>query len=662
LKILIAVSVLISFQIRADNEAIDLDAIFEMSFETLMKIKVKTTSKKEENIEDSPGVVTVITSGQIKELGAKNLDDILKTVPGVFSFENYFSLSQQYSFRGNLSEDYNTKVLFMINGHPSYHTQNGTFFTDMVPIEIIDRVEIIKGPVSVLYGTNALTGVINVITKPNLKDSRKKLNVQTGSFSTLEGKFNLSEQWAEANIVLSAAIKKQQGYKNTITDQQDWQTWTGYKGGGGETVNYEEYTQVFAQINYSNWALDINYFDQDKSSKYGIMPSLYFSVPNFDIDIFSADFRYQDSYSTQLKFRYVLRLDSFDYAYTVNNYQWLDGGPLDFERKGKGNWKGKKYGAEFITDFTFKNGDIIAGFLWDEYQGDPVIFETGTWQPFVLIPEPSNNRDIAVYANARYKVLKDKLEYVIGIRNTQNKISGSHFDYRLGVIWQYSQNTTIKTLWGTSYRSANFNELNVDAPPVIIGNNQLAVEVLAGLDLSLTTHGENYLASLNYFWNETDNEISVKLNSNDIPSYQNILGKESSGIEFDFTLFFNKQVKMYARGAYIFAVKDLQSGKDISHKSIKNNYAFGVSYQLNSNLNANLNISYTGNWLSAENYWLANFNIRYQLPQLDGFELYLLAHNVFDKNYDYAQWQNWPIETIPAQVPKSITFGFSYTW
>lgn len=670
----------------AVDDKFDKNDIFNISIEELLDVKVSGVSKKKENLDKAPGVVTVITATQIKELAARNLTDVLVTIPGLFAFDNYFSLTDQFSLRGNLVEDYNTKILFLINGHPSYHTLNGTFFSDMVPIQAIERVEVVRGAVSVLYGTNALTGVINIITKQDLAENDVNVSIQAGNHGTHIGKLNLLNKWQEGQLFISAELKSSDGFNQTITAAQD-DAYISFKegfvevyaGDGGEIVLAEEHTALFAQLKHQDLDIDLSYFTQDRSQKHGILPSLYFRGKPFDVELIAADARYNYNYSENLNLRFIARFDDYQYIYTVGNYQQLDVGLADDGvREAVGEWNGQKYGAEVIADWTYDSWDLITGIMYDKYKGKRVSFETGETSAFwfspdvtginanfELIPNDSENDDTAIYTNGRYK-FSDQMEGVAGIRYTDNKASGGHLDYRIGSIYSVTENTIIKALWGTSYRSANLNEYNVSATPVIIGNPSLDFETLEGLDLALIQKGENYALTVNYYQNETDDEISTRLIQDDnvgfpVPTYTNVQGKKTRGIEFELTYLFSNDLKTYLRMSKVLDVEDLESGNDISDGTITRMQTAGLAWKVNDKLKINFNALYNGDWQNDGAYSVFSTSANYQIN--DQFDLFAEIYNLADKEFTYAIWQgNGQAERLPAGKPRTVSLGLQYNW
>jgi outer membrane receptor for ferrienterochelin and colicin len=130
---------------------------------------VTSASKQPERISDSPVAVTVITADDIRRSGATNIPDLLRSVPGLEVMEQNAS-QQNVAIRG-VNETYANQILVMVDGRPIYDTAYGNTFWNTLPLLMsqIARIEVVRGPGSALYGANAFSGVVNIITKTPLE-------------------------------------------------------------------------------------------------------------------------------------------------------------------------------------------------------------------------------------------------------------------------------------------------------------------------------------------------------------------------------------------------------------------------------------------------------------------------------------------------------------
>jgi iron complex outermembrane receptor protein len=154
----------------------------EASLEQLMNIEVTTVSKKEQKLSRVAAAIFVITQEDIRRSGARNIPDLLRLVPGMDVAQldaNGWAISAR-GFNDYLAN----KLLVMIDGRSVYDPAFGGVFWELqdVPLEDIDRIEVIRGPGGTIWGANAMNGVINIITK-RAKATRGGL-LKSGSGST----------------------------------------------------------------------------------------------------------------------------------------------------------------------------------------------------------------------------------------------------------------------------------------------------------------------------------------------------------------------------------------------------------------------------------------------------------------------------------------------
>jgi len=179
--------------------AIDIVGVssLEELYELLLNKDVTSASKSEESLFDSPLSTTVLSHDQILASGATSIEEALRLVPGLIVREKTNG-NFDVHIRGNdnlpaknmtlYSENMNTLV--MINGRPVFNYSHGGTLWETLPVgfEDIDRIEVVRGPASALYGPNALSGVINIITQTITDDSPiVSGNMQAGSLNTYVG-------------------------------------------------------------------------------------------------------------------------------------------------------------------------------------------------------------------------------------------------------------------------------------------------------------------------------------------------------------------------------------------------------------------------------------------------------------------------------------------
>src|ERR1700728_4771711 len=154
------------------------------SLEDLMDVQVTSVSKKEEKLSRAAAAIFVISAEDIRRSGATNIPDLLRMVPGM-DVAQINANTWAISARG-FNADFSNKLLVMLDGRPVYVPTFGGVYWDVldVPLEDIERIEVIRGPGGTIWGANAVNGVINIITK---KASDTQGNLASATIGNQDG-------------------------------------------------------------------------------------------------------------------------------------------------------------------------------------------------------------------------------------------------------------------------------------------------------------------------------------------------------------------------------------------------------------------------------------------------------------------------------------------
>ncbi len=201
-------------QVLAQDQPQDED-LYDLSLEELMNIPIESASKKTENLFDAPVSSYSITKDEIVNSGVTSIPEALRLCPGIVVREtsngNYdihirgFENLGKYSSTNN---QINLISLVMIDNRPIFNYNQGGVFWDALPIDLVDveRIEVVRGPTAPLFGPNAVSGVINIITrKPNTEGFAASANVVGGLPNTLIGNLAVSQKFNDKfDVTLSA--------------------------------------------------------------------------------------------------------------------------------------------------------------------------------------------------------------------------------------------------------------------------------------------------------------------------------------------------------------------------------------------------------------------------------------------------------------------------
>src|SRR3569833_1831784 len=241
-------------------------SLADMDNGDLMKVPVVfSASKLEQKSTEAPSSTTVITSDEFKRYGYRTLADVLRCVLGFF-----VSYDRNYAFLGtrgvNLG-DFNSRILLLVNGHRVNNDLNDGAFIDsafILDVDLIDRVEIIRGPGSVLYGNNAFFGVINVITREGNQINGVEGSGSYGSFDTWSGRVSVGKQFTNGlQFLLSGTLYNSDGPENLFYKQFNTPA---QNNGIAHNLDDDGAGSFFGSIKFMDFTLDGAFVDRVKGN------------------------------------------------------------------------------------------------------------------------------------------------------------------------------------------------------------------------------------------------------------------------------------------------------------------------------------------------------------------------------------------------------------
>ncbi len=211
-----------------------LSQLLDLPIDKLMEIKIYSASKKEESVFDAPLSSSVVTKDQIKKAGCTSIVEALRLVPGMIVQEQTNG-NYDVHVRGVSNVPPNALLVFfansttlvMIDNRPVYNYLHGGTFWETLPVDIndVERIEVVIGPCAAMYGPNAVSGVINIITaRPEHKGLYAVVNDQYGSYNSIISNASLGYKfndkvsaWASANF--QNRNRTQSNYYDVVTNR-----------------------------------------------------------------------------------------------------------------------------------------------------------------------------------------------------------------------------------------------------------------------------------------------------------------------------------------------------------------------------------------------------------------------------------------------------------
>jgi outer membrane receptor for ferrienterochelin and colicins len=412
---------------------------------------VWSASKHEQKTSEAPSSVSVITSDDIRKLGYRTLADILQSVSGFHT--TYDRRFRDVGARGfKIPGDHNTKILVLIDGHRMndnlFHA--GVIGSDFVlDVDLIDRVEITRGPGSCLYGAEAFFGVINVISKKAEKINGTEISAEAGSLDTYKGRVSYGKKYSDnADVLFSASGYDSKGNEKLYFKEFDNPS---TNNGVAENLDGEELSKFFFRTTFQDLTLTAAHGSQDRDRSLAVYGT-WFDKPSDAIERRSyAELKYDHSSDKDTnvfsRFYYDLSTTYLTFPYKGKRE---DGTPYV-------NYDREKYVAEWVGSelkLTRKIFDRHNVTLGAEYQynisQDINAYNEDPYDPW--LDDKNSSAIWAVYLQDELKIT-DQLILNAGLRYDHYESFGGTANPRFALIYSPKDMTTVKLIYGTAFRS-----------------------------------------------------------------------------------------------------------------------------------------------------------------------------------------------------------------
>ncbi|NCC72873.1 MAG: TonB-dependent receptor [Sphingobacteriia bacterium] len=257
LRVLLIIGIFYQFSPKGAAQNTELESLLDAGIEGLLDATVVSASRSEQQLSDVAASVQIITAKEIRERGYRALDDLLADLPG-FQFRNIQGFNSYVFQRGIPSQ--NNLILVMIDGVQVNELNSGGFYGgSQYLLENLEQVEIVYGPASALYGTNAMSGIINLITKKAKDHQGVELNAGYGSFNTFTGAGSYGYYDKEKKAGIRLAGRYFATEKTPLTGDAGDHNWT------ENLENFENNLSFDLSSEFQNFSLGMNLMNKKSS-------------------------------------------------------------------------------------------------------------------------------------------------------------------------------------------------------------------------------------------------------------------------------------------------------------------------------------------------------------------------------------------------------------
>lgn len=445
------------------------DDIDNFSLEELLNITITTAGKQAEKVSEIPASVVIVTREDIERYGYQDLAEILENIPGLYQNNDY--TSPNFGLRGFYTADPMRNVVVLVNNIPQTNGMHSAHWMSFlnIPPEAIDRIEVVRGPMSVIYGSGAFFGAINIFTNKVDEPSLHTVTVAAGTEKTIRTTVRLTGEKDDFKYALNAAYYNTEGLDVPFNKLVDHPELYGVsenpttKGMLENTYKYFNFSGTLGEVSF-----DASYVD-------GIMEDMLFLPPiekgnPFDSIAVRLGIGYEKKFSeslrSDLKFYYWRNKIGLDFNIFQKNFY----GVQRLETAG--------YNAE-LNVFVDPSPKLNLTFGFNYYKIQELhndyhypLFGLGPyWFSFA---EGDAGRVIqSLFGQMNYKI-SDKLKMVAGLRLEQNpeftirrregSVAQGNYQYtdytysdtrvelipRFALIYSLNSNHFLKLLYGTA--------------------------------------------------------------------------------------------------------------------------------------------------------------------------------------------------------------------
>ncbi len=609
------------------------DNVFDLDLNQLMQISV--ASKRIERLEDAPGIVAVITAEEIKQFGGRNLRDVLNRATSFQSVASNYAPQMSVFLRGQSTFQFDNHILYLINGKPFRDSLNGGSNSPLLqgfPIDIIERIEFIRGPGSVLYGSNAFAGVINIVTKTARDLQPLSLSGSYGSFNTKVGNATIAAYGDDWESLVAFTHLDSKGWRFRYSQPSGGGTINGYFDRDNETMG------VFAMAHRNNLTLSA-FYGEDEIANFNSASASGKSNSDFKRWIINSE--------------YILKINDIWQGETNITHNGLR------TLQGTDNNSTNDLHAEFTLrgKISDKLNTTFGGVL--------------EWHNGLLNDIGFHTQWYSAYNQIDYQ-LSDCVKLIGGMQ--WNKPTGvkQNFSPRLSAIVNLDQYWGLKIGYGEAFR-APFGAENFFQNAFISANPDLKPEIIETAEAQIFYRTLDTYFGLSYFYSEISDIITF------VPStgpaffeWVNLGEITSQGVELEGKTRLTDGLSL--SGSVSWQTNKNQNGVDDVTFTPNWMAKLGVSYDVGKGFSMGLFDSYFGNPTSVQDvnpaasglnpkpdpYHLLTFNMNLHIPTLlrkntlPDATLTIYGDNLLDEEINFPDFNSKSTRSIPQHSGRAF--------
>ena len=528
------------------------DDLASMELEKLMNIQVTTASLFSDKLSQAPSIMSVVTGEELRRFGGVTLGEVLYRVPGLTQSSQYFTDRSLVAADGDQTKTSGAHILFLINGRPTREVTEGGIISDLLesfPVEALERIEIIRGPGSVLYGSNAFSAVVNLITR---KADGNELSIHGlgGANGALSASGHFFIKKGDLSIVGASQVHGMPNWSLVYNVPLPLQNLP--------TAPHEPPVQDATLVNRGTGDyLGINWKGLSLMTSFTEWQSTGFTQGSVGETRLSRDFA---NLGYDLKPRANWDM-SFNATYTRTTFL-IHAYPST-----------ARDSDEFVTEWTnlvklSSKDRLSAGMLFSRIAGTEMNIALNPPVPDAGLSRPAGG----IYAQLDHQ-LSSSVKLIAGFQI--NKFANIPLSTvpRFGGIWSPSNWASVKVLYGVAFRPPSIDESTLNLAN-IKGNSALLPETVGTFDLGLNLRSARVQFGADYFHSHQKNSI-VSIGNAPI-HYVNLDGVVFDGVDIEGKYYFRRN--FFTQGSVLYQTNHDQNGNSNVTPIPNLGFKIGTSY------------------------------------------------------------------------------------
>lgn len=407
---------------------------------------VTGASRYEQDPREAPASITVVTQDDIRRYGYRTLGDVLNNVRGLFT-----TYDRNYTYvavRGfTLPGDYNTHILMLVDGHRVNDNvvdaaRVGT--ESPVDMTIVDRIEVIRGPASSLYGTNAFYAVINIVTRQGRQLQGGEVSADGGTFGSYRARAMYGRKLAGGLEVLAAG-----GFYNSSGPNLFFNEFAGTNNGQANGLDGDRTGDGFFKVIYHDWSVEGGVQGRRKNIPTASFGTTFADPREETWDGHGFVFaRYEHTFSQLSRVSVKVGYDRFRYS---GSYPYPEGLSRDYI---EGDWASVE--AQYMQPIGSRNKLIVGGELRANVRQNQGVFNESPYA--VFLDDQRESQVGAGFVQDEFRISRSLLLNA-GLRYDHYESFGGTVNPRAALIYSVDRSTTLKALYGRAFRAPTFYEL-----------------------------------------------------------------------------------------------------------------------------------------------------------------------------------------------------------